>query len=123
MAVRQIRKVSLFFQWDNQGGPATSFRVGNQVSSYTLNEATDFARVFDHFVYLKLPKAEVVENIVGTIHSNYGCGYLRVNQGDTDEFVYTIQCATYFTAGQIRTVIMNLGPTLDSEVKFFPPQA
>lgn len=121
MAVRQIRKVSLYFEFDNKGGAVTSIRVGTQETSYTLDPAQDQARVFDHFVYLKLPTSEVVENIVGTINSNVGLGYLRVNQGSTDEFVYTIAAATYSTAGSIRAIILRLTPTLASGVEFFPP--
>lgn len=118
--VKTIRKVSLFFQFDTSGGANASFRVGTQTGSYALDTATDYARCWDNFVILQLPTAEVIESLSGTVVSNKGMGYLRINQGDTDEFVYTIIEANYFTNANVRTVQLRVDTTSSFFPNFYP---
>lgn len=120
MTVRAAHKVSLYFQFDTAGGASSSFRVGTQTTSYTLNEATDFCRCWDNFVILQLPAAEVVDTLTGTIKSNNGMGYLRVNQGGGDEFCYTIEHATYFTNSSVRTVLLRVSASSSFDPRFYP---
>lgn len=118
--MKEIRKISLYFQWDTAAGASKSFRIGTQTSSYTLDTLTDFSRVYDNFAIIQIPLAEVVSTGSGTAISDNGMGYLRANQGDPDEFVYTIISATFFT-GSAASVLVRTDSTATDSVVFYPP--
>lgn len=119
--MREIRRISLYFQFDTAAGASNSFRIGGPNASYTLNVATDFARVYDNFALIQLPTAELIPTGSGTVVSNRGMGFLRANQGDPDEFVYTVEESNYFTQGGVRTLLVRVGTTSSSAVDFYPP--
>lgn len=121
MPVKTARKVSIYFQFDTAGAATASFRVGTQTSSYTIDVSKDFVRCWDNFVIVQLPTSEVIDNLTGTIKSNKGMGFLRINQGDEDEQCYTIDEATYFTNSSVRTILIRVDTSSTFQPLFYPP--
>lgn len=121
MTVIEARKVQLFFQFDTAAGAANSFRVGSLSQPYILDTNNDFFRAFCGYVLIQLPTVEVVPSGGGTVVSSYGAGYLRINQGDSDEFVYTIKYGNYYTNGSVRIIELSVDPAGVEDVRANPP--
>lgn len=121
MTVIEARKVQLFFQFDTAAGAAKSFRVGTLGQPYVLDTSNDFCRSFCGYVLIQLPTVNVIPSGGGTAVSSFGAGYLRINEGDQDEFVYTIQYGNYYTNGSVRTVELRVDPAGVEGVRANPP--
>lgn len=121
MTVIEARRIGLFYQFDTAAGARNSFRVGTVTNPYVLDTTKDFYRAFDGFVLIQLPTVEVVSSGSGTVVSSYGAGYLRINQGDPDEFVYTIKYGNYYNIGSTTIVELSVDPVGVEGVRANPP--